>query len=54
MATDNTKKLLLGGIEWAAGMVRGNCKATITANYTSTRLTPQNPTTPANSNIYTA
>jgi glucose/arabinose dehydrogenase len=51
VATDNTKKLLLGAIQWAAGMVRGNCKATITSNYTSTRLTPPNPTT--TSNIYT-
>src|SRR3954468_24926091 len=34
VADDNVKKLLLGGIEWAAGMVRGNCKATITSNYT--------------------
>ena len=32
-------------------MVRGNCKATITSNYTATRLTPANPTT--TSNIYT-
>jgi type 1 glutamine amidotransferase len=34
---------LLGAIQWAAGMVRGNCKATIDANYTATRLTPPNP-----------
>jgi glucose/arabinose dehydrogenase/type 1 glutamine amidotransferase len=29
---------LLGAIQWAAGMVRGNCKATINANYRGTRL----------------
>jgi glucose/arabinose dehydrogenase/type 1 glutamine amidotransferase len=29
---------LLGAIEWAAGLVRGNCKATINANYRGTRL----------------
>ena len=29
-----------GAIQWAAGMVRGNCKATINKNYTATRLTP--------------
>ena len=28
-------------------MVRGGCKATITSNYTQTRLTPSNPTVPA-------
>ena len=28
-------------------MVRGGCKATITSNYTQTRLTPSNPTMPA-------
>ena len=37
----------LGAIQWAAGMVRGGCKATITTNYTQTRLTPSNPTVPA-------
>ena len=36
---DNLRKHLLGGIQWAAGLVRGGCKATITSNYTSTRLT---------------
>jgi glucose/arabinose dehydrogenase/type 1 glutamine amidotransferase/plastocyanin len=29
---------LLGGIQWAAGLVRGNCKATIAANYSGERL----------------
>jgi glucose/arabinose dehydrogenase/type 1 glutamine amidotransferase len=29
---------LLGAIEWAAGLVRGNCKATINANYRGTRV----------------
>ena len=38
-AQDNLSKHLLGGIQWAAGLVRGGCKATITSNYTSTRLT---------------
>ena len=33
---------LLGGILWAAGMVRGDCQATIAANYRATRLTPPN------------
>ena len=36
---DNLRKHLLGAIQWAAGLVRGGCKATITSNYTSTRLT---------------
>jgi len=40
---DAIKKQLLGAIQWAAGMVRGNCKATINSNYVATRLTPQNP-----------
>src|SRR5689334_15709665 len=40
------KNQLLGAIQWAAGMVRGNCKATINSNYTATRLTPQNPAVP--------
>ncbi len=29
---------LLGAIQWSAGLVRGNCKATINANYRGTRL----------------
>src|SRR5690242_18008472 len=29
---------LLGAVQWAAGLVRGNCKATINANYRGTRL----------------
>jgi len=29
---------LLGAVQWAAGLVRGNCKATIDANYQATRL----------------
>jgi type 1 glutamine amidotransferase len=41
-AGDTVSKHLLGAIQWAAGMVRGNCKATINSNYTSTRLTPPN------------
>jgi type 1 glutamine amidotransferase len=42
-ADANVKKHVLGGIEWAAGMVRGNCKATITSNYSNVRITPVNP-----------
>jgi type 1 glutamine amidotransferase len=37
------QKHLLGAIQWASGMVRGNCKATITSNYQTTRITPPNP-----------
>ncbi|MDA0179764.1 ThuA domain-containing protein [Solirubrobacter phytolaccae] len=33
------KQQLLGALQWAAGMVRGNCKAAIDANYTAVRLT---------------
>jgi hypothetical protein len=33
---------LAGAIQWTAGMVRGNCKATINSNYEATRLTPPN------------
>ena len=39
------KKHLARAVQWAAGMVRGNCKATISSNYRTTRLTPPNPTT---------
>ena len=31
-------KQLLGAIQWAGGMVRGNCKATIDASYSAIRL----------------
>ena len=34
---DAVSKHLLGAIQWAAGMVRGNCKATINSNYTRRR-----------------
>jgi glucose/arabinose dehydrogenase/type 1 glutamine amidotransferase len=34
---------LLGAIEWAAGFVRGNCKATINANYRGTRVVSGGP-----------
>jgi glucose/arabinose dehydrogenase len=40
-------KHLASAVQWAAGMVRGGCKATITSNYTQTRLTPSNPSVPA-------
>jgi glucose/arabinose dehydrogenase/type 1 glutamine amidotransferase len=45
---DNVKKHMLGGIEWAAGMVRGNCKAAITSNYSNVRITPANPSNTSN------
>jgi hypothetical protein len=44
---DVLAKHLAGAVQWAAGMVRGNCKATINSNYSYTRLTPANPSTPS-------
>src|SRR4051812_38349860 len=44
-ADTTTQKHMLGAIQWASGLVRANCKATITSNYVPTRLTPPNPTT---------
>ena len=44
---DALKKHIGSAVQWAAGMVRGGCKATINSNYTQTRLTPSNPTIPA-------
>ncbi|HEX6022409.1 MAG TPA: ThuA domain-containing protein [Solirubrobacter sp.] len=44
---DTLRRHLASAVQWAAGMVRGNCKATITSNYTHTPLTPPNPTVPA-------
>ena len=41
LADADIRKHLLGAIQWASGMVRGGCKATINSNYTSTRITPQ-------------
>jgi len=35
---DGLSEHLLGGIQWAAGLVRANCKATIYSNYQGTRL----------------
>ena len=52
VAQANIRKHLTGAIQWAAGLVRGNCKATINSNYTSTRITPINPNN--NSNQYTS
>ena len=50
--TDGTvSKHLLGAIQWASGMTRGNCKATITSNYLTTRLTPPNPSTTSNAYV---
>ena len=37
------KTHLLGAIQWAAGMVRADCKATINANYKGTRLVGAGP-----------
>ena len=50
-ADANITKQLLGAIQWAGGWDRGNCKATITSNYKSTKITPTNPST--TSNAYT-
>jgi type 1 glutamine amidotransferase len=44
IADEATRKHLLGAVQWAAGMVRGNCKATINSNYSATRITPVQPT----------
>ncbi len=41
-AEANFQDHLLGAIQWTAGMVRGNCKATINSNYQATRLTQPN------------
>ena len=35
--TPSVKKLALGAIQWASGMVRGGCKAGINSNYTATQ-----------------
>ena len=43
-AEANFREHLLGAIQWSAGLLRGNCKATINANYESTRLTEAGPT----------
>jgi type 1 glutamine amidotransferase len=34
----NLQKHLLGAIEWASGLVRGGCKATIMSNYSTERI----------------
>ncbi|MEV0889861.1 ThuA domain-containing protein [Promicromonospora sp. NPDC050262] len=41
-AEEGFRDHLLGGLLWAAGMVRGDCQATIAANYAAERLTAQN------------
>ena len=46
---DNLRKHLLGGIQWAAGLVRGGCKATITSNYKSERVVSATSTTTSTS-----
>ena len=40
VADESVRKHLLGAVQWAAGMVRGNCKASINSNYSATRITP--------------
>jgi type 1 glutamine amidotransferase len=40
LADEAVRKHLLGAVQWAAGMVRGNCKASINSNYSATRITP--------------
>jgi type 1 glutamine amidotransferase len=47
-SSTNLQKHLLGAVQWASGMVRGNCKATITSNYQTTRITPPNPSNTSN------
>ena len=42
VSQENVRKHLSGAIQWASGLVRGGCKATITSNYTNTRITPAN------------
>ncbi|MFI5937350.1 ThuA domain-containing protein [Actinoplanes sp. NPDC051494] len=43
-AEDAFRKHLSGALGWAAGLVRGDCQATIAANYTTERLTAANQT----------
>src|SRR4051794_5506458 len=50
-ADTTIQKHMLGAIQWASGLVRANCKATITSNYVRTRLTPPNPTTASNAYV---
>ena len=38
------RKHLLGALEWTAGLVRGDCKATINANYRATKVISSGPT----------
>ena len=38
----NLRQHLKGAVQWAAGLVRGNCKATIDSSYTAERLTQPN------------
>lgn len=41
-AEDEFRDHLLGGLLWSTGMVRGDCQATIAANYEAERLTVKN------------
>ncbi|MDA0160923.1 ThuA domain-containing protein [Solirubrobacter ginsenosidimutans] len=50
LANADVQKHLLGAIQWAAGMVRGGCKAGINSNYSATRITPIQ--TGTNNNLY--
>ena len=43
-AEDDFRKHLLGALEWTAGLVRGDCKATINANYRGTKVISAGPT----------
>ncbi len=43
-AESRFRRHLLGAIQWTAGLVRGDCQATIAANYEATRLTEPNQT----------
>jgi glucose/arabinose dehydrogenase/type 1 glutamine amidotransferase len=41
---DDFRTHLLGAIQWAAGLVRGDCKATINSNYAGRRIVGAGPT----------
>src|SRR3954454_822001 len=45
IADANIRKHITGAVQWASGLVRGGCKATINTNYSSTRVTPVNTAT---------
>ena len=41
---DRVRDHLLGAIQWSAGLIRGNCKASLNSSYTGTRLVSAGPT----------